>query len=280
MVGCRFGSINTQASKKIIAQNKKTTRNQMELMVAFLEKNSIIVTGKTHPLNLELDRKWDELNLPSVSFPSFLLIKNLKQKKARLNFKIIFQTRGWGQIRKDLKNIENRPVSVFGWSHIIGCPWTPEEEYPVLGEVDLGHDKIHEEIPEPATEVQNFYDYNNYYKWEGCRNKCSESSCIGISFIANNKIHLYLVVIVITKEWELIYICHINLLICFLFFIKPLQVLIFKQLLNHLTFHKSSLGKVIIICKKTSIKFWMKIWMFKINLVFLKVRVSLRFNIV
>lgn len=45
-----------------MSRSRKTIKAQMEVIVNFLERNRVLVTGKTHPLNQdELERKWVEL---------------------------------------------------------------------------------------------------------------------------------------------------------------------------------------------------------------------------
>lgn len=43
-------------------RGKRTTTEQMTIMVDYLQKNKIMITGKCHPLNTgELEGNWDEL---------------------------------------------------------------------------------------------------------------------------------------------------------------------------------------------------------------------------
>ncbi|CAG9822154.1 unnamed protein product [Phaedon cochleariae] len=53
-----------------------------------------------------------------------------KTKKARLNYSAIMQTGGGGYICKDLTDLENRLMALFGWINIIGCPGAPAEVDP------------------------------------------------------------------------------------------------------------------------------------------------------
>lgn len=45
-----------------MSRSKKTTKEQMELLIQFIESNRILVSGKCHPMKShELEEKWDEV---------------------------------------------------------------------------------------------------------------------------------------------------------------------------------------------------------------------------
>ncbi|KAG5869834.1 hypothetical protein JTB14_007468 [Gonioctena quinquepunctata] len=56
--------------------------------------------------------------------------KSKTKKKARVDRENILQTRGGGYKCTDLNELENRPMSIYGWVHIVGCPGAPDEVAP------------------------------------------------------------------------------------------------------------------------------------------------------
>lgn len=43
-------------------RGKRTTSDQMAILIDYLENNKILITGKSHPMNTgEVENKWDEL---------------------------------------------------------------------------------------------------------------------------------------------------------------------------------------------------------------------------
>ncbi|XP_044766715.1 uncharacterized protein LOC123322766 [Coccinella septempunctata] len=109
-------------------RNRKTTKNQMEVIIIFLENDRLMVTGKTHPLHMEeIKNKWTELTgLPNgiengarkhqKQWKSFLYEwKSKTKKKARVLRANILKTGGGGYSCTKLTQLENRVMSIFGW---------------------------------------------------------------------------------------------------------------------------------------------------------------------
>ncbi|KAK4880370.1 hypothetical protein RN001_008516 [Aquatica leii] len=155
-------------------RGKKTSLEQMEAIINFINCNNIIISGKCHPMRTdELESKWKELvevlnNLNGArkdlkQWKSFFAEwKSKVRKKAREHKTSLVQTGGGGFINKELSDIENRLMRVIGWISITGCAMLPDEIDPDAPEEI--HPNAFDVNPLTSTLPNNDVDLNELLK--------------------------------------------------------------------------------------------------------------------
>lgn len=119
----------------------RVTTGQLECLLEFINKNKILISGKTHPLNInQINLLWGELTnqLNILDSPNktvdewkrfFIEFKSKTKKKAR-EISTNIRCTGGGGHPKMLNDMEERLMGLIGWVTVKGSSDLPEELNP------------------------------------------------------------------------------------------------------------------------------------------------------
>ncbi|KAG5874309.1 hypothetical protein JTB14_019058 [Gonioctena quinquepunctata] len=120
--------------KRNLKKRQTTTNEQKPIILDFLDKHHVIVTGKCYPsVPREFECKWDELvdllnavengsRKDKQQWKNFLNEWKCKTKKKARSLKDSLKTKtgGGGFSSSELSDLDNQLLSISGWISIVG----------------------------------------------------------------------------------------------------------------------------------------------------------------